>query len=115
MPGPIGMTMSRLADVADTIQARLWVTHDTHDARPIPLQHVDKCDPDASAKDLRPDGPSPWDIRGTPPDQQRERTASWQLKTTANSPDDIVRDVKPVGLAYVGSNPTPATTCEVSP
>jgi hypothetical protein len=61
VPGPIAMTMARLVDVDGTIQARLRVTHDTQDARPIPLQHVDNCDPDASAKDLRPDAPSPWD------------------------------------------------------
>jgi hypothetical protein len=58
MPGPIGVIVARLVDVADAIQARLWVTHDTQDARPIRLQHVDNCDPDASAKDLVDQGRS---------------------------------------------------------
>jgi hypothetical protein len=61
MPGPIGVAVARRVGVADAIQARAWVTHDAQDARPIRLQHVDDCDPDASAKDLRPAMPSPWD------------------------------------------------------
>jgi hypothetical protein len=50
MSGPIGVA------VAAAIQARLWVTHDTQDARLILLQHVDDYNADASAKDLRPSG-----------------------------------------------------------
>ena len=61
MPGPIGVTVSRLVDMAGAIQARLWVTHDTQHARPIRLQHVDNCNPEASAKDLRATAPSPGD------------------------------------------------------
>jgi DNA-directed RNA polymerase subunit L len=52
-PGPIGVTVARLVDVADVIRARLRITHETQDARPIRLQHIDNCDPDASARDLR--------------------------------------------------------------
>ena len=54
MPGPAGVTMARLVDVTDLIRARVRGTHDTQDAPPTPLQHIDNCDPDASAKDLRP-------------------------------------------------------------
>ena len=53
MTGPIGVTVARLVDVAYAIHAGLRVTHETQDARPIRLQHIDNCDSDASAKDPR--------------------------------------------------------------
>jgi hypothetical protein len=91
IPGPIGVAVARLVDVANLVQARLPVTHDAQDARPIRLQHVDNCDPDASAKDLRPAMPSP---RGNGP-RGREPRSAGDPDMREPSPDQHETDIRP--------------------
>jgi len=81
MPGPIGVAVAPLVDVTDLVQARPRVTHDAQDARPIRLQHVDNCDPDASAKDLRPPVPSPWGNGPGAASPQRRRSRYARAKS----------------------------------